>query len=59
MRSEKKEIAHQQNSGMLIFGLVMSKTSDTIYVTQRRGDSKAGTNGTLVQWDLSRRMEKF
>lgn len=56
---EKKEIAHQQNSGMLTFDLVMSKTSDTIYVAGRRGVSKTGTNGTLVQWDLSRRMEKF
>jgi WD40 repeat protein len=54
----KKEIAHAVNLGMLTFDLELSGKSDTIYVAGRRGVSNAGTNGTLVKWDLSRRRKR-
>ena len=50
---DKKEIAHQMESGMLTFDLVLGNDSATIYSVGRRGNSTVDTNGTLVEWDMT------
>ena len=49
----KNEIMHQMDAGMLTFDLAVGTESATLYTVGRRGNSNVGTNGTLVEWEMT------
>ena len=50
---DKKVIAHQMDSGMLTFDLVLGNASTTLFTVGRRGTSTVDTKGTLVEWSMA------